>query len=78
MTTARPQRDTETRLRVFRESDFAEDEGPTPPGGLILASGTGTTIRVRPGFAVLEGRPAGRALRDTEPMPVATRPPLEP
>lgn len=65
MTTARPQRDTETRLRVFRESDFAEDEGPTQPGVLVLARGTGRTIRLLPGFTVLEGRPV-RSKRDTE------------
>ena len=77
MTTARPQRDTETRLRVFRESDFSDEEGPTQPGGLILASGTGTTTRVPAGFAVLEGRPSSRAQRDTEPMPVVARPPAK-
>jgi hypothetical protein len=31
-----------SRLRVFREADFADDEAPTEPGGFALAAGTGT------------------------------------
>jgi len=42
MTTARSQRDTTplhgTRLRVFKEEDFA-DEAPTQPGGLAMTGG---------------------------------------
>lgn len=34
-----------SRLRVFRESDFADEDAPTQPGAQALARGTGTTAR---------------------------------
>lgn len=42
-----------SRLRVFRESDFADEEAPTEPGGQALASGTGTTSRTAPRSGVV-------------------------
>jgi len=34
-----------SRLRVFRESDFADEDAPTQPGAQALARGTGTVPR---------------------------------
>ncbi len=34
-----------SRLRVFRESDFADEDAPTQPGAQALARGSGTVAR---------------------------------
>lgn len=34
-----------SRLRVFRESDFADEDAPTQPGAQTLARGTGSVAR---------------------------------
>jgi hypothetical protein len=34
-----------SRLRVFRESDFADEDAPTLPGAQALARGTGSLAR---------------------------------
>jgi hypothetical protein len=71
MTMSRSQRDTlpMSRLRVFREADFADDEAPTEPGGFALALGTGT-IGVRRDLRSLDAAEVGEAALDAaEPDP---------